>query len=145
MILIINLRHSDLFSSQTELKVIGHHHTYVRPKLKVIGHFVRRPCKRYFKAWLRVMMTGTPHSPTFNYIIIQQLGALTTKMRNGIINPYDGELTFLGRVLGDMPCDIRIGKLLVLGHVFGVLEEAIVIGSFRNTCNDSNFKVGGLY
>jgi hypothetical protein len=55
-------------------------------------------------------------------------------MRNGIINPYDGELTFLGRVLGDMPCDIRIGKLLVLGHVFGVLEEAIVIGSFRNTC-----------
>ena len=66
-------------------------------------------------------------------------------MRNGIINPHDGELTFLGRVLGDMPCDIRIGKLLVLGHVFGVLEEAIVIGSFRNTCNDSNFKVGGLY
>jgi hypothetical protein len=46
----INLRHSDLFPSQTELKVIGHHHTYVRPKLKVIRHFVRRPCKRYFKA-----------------------------------------------------------------------------------------------
>ena len=51
-----------------------------------------------------------------------------------MINPYDGELTFLGRVLGEMPCDIRIGKLLVLGHVFGVLEEAIVIGSFENTC-----------
>jgi hypothetical protein len=47
----INLCHSDLFPTQTELKVIGHHHTYVRPKLKVIGHFVRRPCKRYFKAW----------------------------------------------------------------------------------------------
>jgi hypothetical protein len=29
---------------------IGHHHTYVRPKLKVIGHFVRRPCEIYFKA-----------------------------------------------------------------------------------------------
>ena len=28
----INLRHSDLFPSQTELKVIGHHHTYVRPR-----------------------------------------------------------------------------------------------------------------
>jgi hypothetical protein len=49
----INLRHSDLFPSQTELKVIGHHQTYVRPKLKVIRHFVRQPCKRYFKAWLK--------------------------------------------------------------------------------------------
>ena len=29
--------------------VIGHHHTYVRPKLKVIRHFVRRPCKRYLR------------------------------------------------------------------------------------------------
>ena len=46
----INLRYSDLFPSQTELKVIGHHHTYVQPKLKVIGHFVRRRCKKYFKA-----------------------------------------------------------------------------------------------
>ena len=26
------------------------HHTYVWPKLKVIGHFVRWLCKRYFKA-----------------------------------------------------------------------------------------------
>ena len=46
----INLCHSDLFGRQTEMKVIGHHHTYVRPKLKVIGHFVKRSCKRYFKA-----------------------------------------------------------------------------------------------
>ena len=50
LILNINLRHSNLFPSQTELKVNGHHHTHARPKLKVIGHFVRRPCKRYFKA-----------------------------------------------------------------------------------------------
>lgn len=50
-------------------------------------------------------------------------------MRSGVINKYDGELTFMGWVLGKMPCDVRVGKLLVLGHVFGVLEEAIVIGS----------------
>jgi hypothetical protein len=36
----INLCHSYLFPSQTELKVIGHHNTYVR--LKVVEHFVRR-------------------------------------------------------------------------------------------------------
>jgi hypothetical protein len=34
--------HSYVFPSQTELKVIGHHNTYVRPKFKVIGHFVWR-------------------------------------------------------------------------------------------------------
>ena len=44
--------HSYLFPSQTELKVIGHHNTYVRPKLKVIEHFVRRFSERYFKAWV---------------------------------------------------------------------------------------------
>ena len=41
---------SYLFSSQTDFKVIGHYH-FVRPKLKGIGHFVRRLCKKYFKAW----------------------------------------------------------------------------------------------
>ena len=56
---------------------------------------------------------------------------MTTKMRNGAINPYDGELSFVGRVVGSLPVDIRIGKLLVLGHVFGVLEEALVIGLFE--------------
>lgn len=56
---------------------------------------------------------------------------MTTKMRNGVINPYDGELSFVGRVVGSLPVDIRIGKLLVLGHVFGVLEEALVIGLFE--------------
>jgi hypothetical protein len=45
----INLCHSGIFQRQTELKVIGHH-TYVRPKLKAIGHFVRRPYNIYFKA-----------------------------------------------------------------------------------------------
>ena len=59
-----------------------------------------------------------------------QVGALTTRMRNGVINAFDGDLTFLGRVIGSLPVDIRIGKVLVLGHVFGVLEEALVIGLF---------------
>jgi hypothetical protein len=39
---------------QTTLKVVGHHHASVRPKLTVIGHFVGRPCKRYFKACLSI-------------------------------------------------------------------------------------------
>jgi hypothetical protein len=38
--------HSCSFPSQTELKMIGYYNTYVRPKLKVIEHFVRRFSER---------------------------------------------------------------------------------------------------
>ena len=49
-------------------------------------------------------------------------------MKDGVVNPYDGDLTFLGQVLATLPVDIKIGKLLILGHVFGCLEECLVIG-----------------
>ena len=51
-------------------------------------------------------------------------------MRSGVINPYDGDLTFVGRVVGSLPVDVHIGKLMLLGYVFGCLEECIVIGEF---------------
>ncbi len=41
---------------------------------------------------------------------------------------FDGELTFLGRVLAHLPLDLQLGKLIVLGHVFGCLEECLIIG-----------------
>lgn len=48
--------------------------------------------------------------------------------QNDRINPLDGDLTFVGRVLGSLPVDVSIGKLLLIGYAFGVLEECIVIG-----------------
>ena len=59
--------------------------------------------------------------------VFPQVGAITV-LKNGILNPFDGDLTFLGKVLGRLPLDIRLGKLIVLGNVFGVLEECLVIG-----------------
>jgi len=43
----------------------------------------------------------------------------------------DGELTFLGNVLVHLPVDLHLGKLIVLGHVFGCLEECLIIGKRR--------------
>lgn len=40
----------------------------------------------------------------------------------------DGELTFLGRVLAHLPVDLYLGKLIVLGHIFGCLNECLIIG-----------------
>lgn len=44
-------------------------------------------------------------------------------------NLLDGELTFLGTVLTQLPVDLHLGKLIVLGHVFGCLEECLIIGN----------------
>ncbi|KFO74837.1 Putative ATP-dependent RNA helicase TDRD9, partial [Cuculus canorus] len=65
---------------------------------------------------------------------LKELGALTTHVQTEE-NPYDGELTFLGKVLAQLPVDLRLGKLIVLGHVFGCLEECLIIAaalSLRN-------------
>jgi hypothetical protein len=82
----IHLYHTDLFPSQNWTEG---HRTYVRPKLNVTGHFVRRPCKRYFKAWylgfleLQVIprFTGTCISP-----VNRNRGILTSLM---LICSYD--------------------------------------------------------
>ena len=58
-----------------------------------------------------------------------QVGALTVMCR-GVVHPYDGDLTFVGQVLASLPVDVRVGKLLILGHVFGCLGECIVIGEY---------------
>jgi len=59
------------------------------------------------------------------------VGALTIVMKNGTINPCDGELTFVGKVLGSLPIDVHLGKLLVFAYVYGCLEECLVISECR--------------
>ncbi|NXG46955.1 TDRD9 helicase, partial [Psilopogon haemacephalus] len=61
-------------------------------------------------------------------IQLKELGALTTCLQTEE-NPYDGQLTFLGRVLAHLPVDLHLGKLIVLGHVFGCLEECLIIAA----------------
>ncbi|KAJ7400932.1 tudor domain containing 9 [Pitangus sulphuratus] len=63
---------------------------------------------------------------------LKELGALACVQTE---NVHDGELTFLGRVLIHLPVDLYLGKLIVLGHVFGCLEECLIIAaalSLRN-------------
>ena len=59
-------------------------------------------------------------------------------MRNGIINPCDGELTFIGKVIGQLPIDVHLGKLLVLSYVFGCLEECLVISECQIISKKTN-------
>ncbi|NXB69964.1 TDRD9 helicase, partial [Donacobius atricapilla] len=59
---------------------------------------------------------------------LKELGALTTCVQTEE-NLHDGELTFLGMVLTQLPVDLYLGKLIVLGHVFGCLEECLIIAA----------------
>ena len=61
-----------------------------------------------------------------------QVGALSS-LSTGEVNPHDGNLTFLGRVISNLPVDIRLGKLMLLGHVFGVLEETVIISVYTQS------------
>ncbi|XP_015487368.1 ATP-dependent RNA helicase TDRD9 isoform X2 [Parus major] len=62
------------------------------------------------------------------------LGALTTCTQTKE-NLHDGELTFLGMVLTQLPVELHLGKLIVLGHVFGCLEECLIIAAALSSRN----------
>lgn len=47
---------------------------------------------------------------------------------DGCDREEDGKLTFLGRVLAHLPVDLYLGKMIVLGHAFGCLDESLIIG-----------------
>ncbi|CAH3166074.1 unnamed protein product [Porites lobata] len=82
------------------------------------------------KAVLRLaLQPPDPDDIERTVLLLKQVGALTIYMKNGVINPWDGELTFIGKVLGELPVDVHLGKLLVLGYVFGCLEECLVISA----------------
>uniref|UniRef100_A0A3B4T3V9 RNA helicase n=1 Tax=Seriola dumerili TaxID=41447 RepID=A0A3B4T3V9_SERDU len=58
---------------------------------------------------------------------LKEMGALSVKS-DGKGQNEDGELTFLGRVLAHLPVDLCLGKMIVLGHVFGCLDECLIVG-----------------
>ncbi|XP_006160134.1 ATP-dependent RNA helicase TDRD9 isoform X2 [Tupaia chinensis] len=62
-------------------------------------------------------------------LLLKEVGALAVSGQREEENPHDGELTFLGRVLAQLPVSQQLGKLIVLGHVFGCLDECLIIAA----------------
>ena len=56
------------------------------------------------------------------------MGALSI-YKKGDYSKFDGDLTFAGSVMGQLPVDIKLGKLILLGHSFGKLREAIILAA----------------
>jgi ATP-dependent RNA helicase TDRD9 len=68
-----------------------------------------------------------------------QLGALTVRMGQDEIRPFDGDLTYLGKIMASLPIDIELSRLIALGHVFGLIYETVIIAACLST--KSIFKV----
>lgn len=60
-------------------------------------------------------------------LLLKEAGALLNKINE--IQPFDGELTDLGRIMAYLPLNIYVSKLIMLGHVFSVLKDTIIIAA----------------
>lgn len=61
-------------------------------------------------------------------LLLKEAGALLPTLGD-VYSHDDGDLTFLGTVMAKLPVDIHVAKLIMLGHVFNVLEECVIIGA----------------
>lgn len=66
---------------------------------------------------------------TDSILMLKEIGGLTRISKFGKFDSNDGDVTFVGLVMGKLPVDVRISKLIFLGHCFSCLEECIIIGS----------------
>ena len=64
-------------------------------------------------------------------VSLQEMKAMRLTV-NGVQKRDDGDLTVLGEIVAKLPIDVKLGKLIFLGHIFGVLEEAIIIACGLN-------------
>lgn len=60
-------------------------------------------------------------------LVLKEIGALLNTC-NGEVNDMDGDISFIGRIMANLPIDIKIAKFIILGYCFSILDECIVIG-----------------
>lgn len=53
----------------------------------------------------------------------------------GQFTKFDGDITFLGSVMSHLPLDIQLTKLIMLGNVFSILEDTIIIAAWMSVRN----------
>nr|B3M383.1 RecName: Full=Probable ATP-dependent RNA helicase spindle-E; AltName: Full=Homeless [Drosophila ananassae] len=61
-------------------------------------------------------------------LLLKEVGALFPTV-DGEYCEVDGDITFWGIIMSRLPLDTRLSRLIILGYVFNLLEEAIVIAA----------------
>ncbi|KAJ6634101.1 putative ATP-dependent RNA helicase spindle-E, partial [Pseudolycoriella hygida] len=65
-------------------------------------------------------------------LLLKEAGALL-RTCNGKHSDDDGDITFIGIVMAALPVNIRVAKLIVIGHCFSVLSDCIIMGAGLTT------------
>ncbi|XP_037954577.1 probable ATP-dependent RNA helicase spindle-E [Teleopsis dalmanni] len=65
---------------------------------------------------------------TNTILTLKEIGALYTHV-NGQYKVQDGDLTFIGRIMAALPIDVHLSRLVVLGYMFSVLEDTIIMAA----------------
>lgn len=60
---------------------------------------------------------------------LKEIGALLRTVDGNLCN-LDGDITFIGRIMANLPLDVRVAKLIICGHCFSLLDECIIIGKW---------------
>lgn len=60
-------------------------------------------------------------------LLLKETGALL-RTCDGTPSEVDGDISFIGRLMANLPIDVKIAKLIILGYCFSILDECIVIG-----------------
>ncbi|CAG9134009.1 unnamed protein product [Plutella xylostella] len=56
-------------------------------------------------------------------------------MTQWLIERGGGDITYLGRVMARLPLDVRVSKLIMLGHIFGCLEDTVIMAAAMSVKN----------
>jgi ATP-dependent RNA helicase TDRD9 len=84
-----------------------------------------------------------PSAIAKSVLVLKEIGGLERVTDEGSFIHSDGKLTYVGRIMSALPLDVRVTKLVILGYVYSVLDEAIIIAAgltiksiFRNSFCD---------
>nr|XP_016995353.2 probable ATP-dependent RNA helicase spindle-E [Drosophila takahashii] len=61
-------------------------------------------------------------------LLLKEVGALFLTV-DGVYNELDGDITYWGTIMSRLPLDTRLSRLIILGYVFNLLEEVIIIAA----------------
>lgn len=63
-------------------------------------------------------------------LILKESGALLKGLGKDY-DEFDGELTYIGYVMAHLPLHISLSKLIIIGYMFDILDECVIIGCKR--------------
>ncbi|XP_068618918.1 probable ATP-dependent RNA helicase spindle-E [Battus philenor] len=67
-------------------------------------------------------------------LVLKEIGALKKREASEWCD-FDGEITYLGRIMAKLPLDVRASKLIMLGYIYGCFDESIIMAAAMSVKN----------